>query len=216
MQRNWNTTHWAALRGGPAQMLSCPRGARLGLSLSLSAIGPKVFTAPNTPGTCPRAVLKKKQKFNIIMMCQSTQSQMLCEILNWNTYPLGKLFSKWTTKENFPPRNTVRDSTPRLGVLPSWDLRPENSRAASPGHRASRASHLTHSPAQVAWEPTIFQTQLGLDLQINSREAWEGLLHLRSQVPGSPDGSLEALITGTLSELLLPQLMTWASFQGPW
>lgn len=144
----------------------------------------------------------------------SIQPRMLCETLNWITHPLGKLFARWTAKENCPPRNTVRE-TAHSGI-PSWGLRPENSRAASPEHRGSWASHLTHSPAQVTWESTIFQTHLGLDLQVNSREAWEGLLQLRSQVPGSPDGSLEALITGTLSELLLPQLKTWASFQGPW
>lgn len=117
------------------------------------------------------------------------------------------------------PRRTflrgIQSETALPGIL-SWDLRSENSRAASPGHWGSWVSYLTHSPAQVAWEPPKFQTQLGLDLQINSREVWEGLLQLRSQVPGSPDGSLEALITGTLSELLLPQLKTWASFQGPW
>lgn len=197
-----------------SQRWACPdanstlsQGSQAGTALPSSASGPKVFTAPTRALTlqghahllCSCTVLKKKQKFNVVMMCQYSQPQMLCETLDRITHPPGKLCSKWTAKENCPPRNT---ETAFPGI-PSWDLRPENSRAASPAHRGSWASHLTHSPAQVAWEPTIFQTQLGLDLQVNSREAWE-LLQLRSRVPGSPDGSLEALITGTLSELLLP------------
>lgn len=131
MQRNWNTTHWAPLQGGPAQMWASStlsQRSQAGTALSSSAIGPKVFTAPTrAPALQGRAhvlFLKKKQKFNVVMMCQSIQPQMLCETLNWITHPLGKLISKWTTKENCPPMSTVRDSTPRLIILgfKAWEF----------------------------------------------------------------------------------------------
>lgn len=32
-------------------------------------------TGPNTPGTCPRTVLKKKQKFNIVMKCHPSNPE---------------------------------------------------------------------------------------------------------------------------------------------
>lgn len=92
----------------------------------------------------------------------------------------------------------------------------------APGQQALYAvtapqSSVFHSGPQKKYK--LLKAQLGFDFQVNKREAssrvaWEGLPQLRSQVPVSADGSLEALITGTLSELLLPQWKTWASFQG--
>lgn len=63
------------------------------------------------------------------------------------------------------------------------------------------------------WRPNWALTSRSMR-EASSWVAWEGLSQLRSQVPASADGSLEALITGTLSELLLPQWKTRASFQG--
>lgn len=63
----------------------------------------------------------------------------------------------------------------------------------------------------------ILKAHLSINYQVNSREAfsqeaWEGFLQLRSGVAASADGSLEALITGTLSELLLLQLKDLGKF----
>lgn len=187
--------------------------AEQGWDCSSSAIGPKIFTAPTWALTLQghAHVLCSRGNKNLTSPWCVNPSNPKCSV----KYLTESLILLKSCLQSELPRTVLQwiQSETALPGIPSWDLRPENSRATSPEHRTS---HFTHSPAQVAWESTVFQTQLGLDLQVNSKETWEGLLQFGSQVPGSPDGSLEALITRTLSELLLPQLKTWASFQGPW
>lgn len=124
------------------------------ISVSLRPQGIRCpHTGPNTPGTRPRTVLKKKEKFKSSWRVNPSNPKCSVNSLIESLILLESCFPSEL------PRRTVLQGIRSETALPgisSWDLRP-----ASPGHRDSWASHLTHGPAQVAWEPTTFQTQLG-------------------------------------------------------
>lgn len=146
------------------------------------------------------------QKLHIaVTMCQLIHARTLCEMLNWVTHTPGELLvCPESFQEEILPRRSQEKHCiaccPRIQGLPTCTV--FCSLWVCTG--SSRAHN-------------ILKIHLSINFQVNSREAfskeaWEGFLQLRSQVSASADGSLEALITGTLSELLLLQLKDLGKF----
>lgn len=134
-------------------------------------IGPKVFTplnrGPKAPWKCPYTVLRKKQKFNVVMTCQFIQPRMLCETRNWITHPLGELSVFLESCQGEP--SSKRDSTPGL-TIPGFKASELQGSKPCTQRKSSRVSpSLTQACTGSLRAHNISKTQLSLDFQVNSR-----------------------------------------------